>query len=119
MPLAAQVRMTWSDGSKYLTGDQQMQVYYLYVPGGGNSDGSCQNYATYITVVNSTSKTLSFYANVQVSGAGNCGSGQTIPIRGNVGPNSSYKVRAMPDFWVPPNYNPGAPGINFTNVSYH
>ena len=41
-----------------------------------------------------------------------------IPIRGNVGPNSSYKVRAMPDFWVLPTYDLGASGVNFTNVSY-
>jgi hypothetical protein len=117
-PLAAQLQLRWSDGSIYLTGDAQMQAYYLYVPGGGNSDGSCQNYGTYITVANKTPKTLSFYANVQVAGGGHCGGSQTIPIQGNVGPNSAIKVRAMPDLWVPPNTTPGAPGIQFTNVAY-
>jgi hypothetical protein len=116
-PLAAQLR--WSDGSIYLTGNAQMQVYYLYVPGGGNSDGSCLNYATYITVANKTPKTLSFYANVQVAGGGNCGSSRTIPIQGNVGPNSATKIRAMPDIWLPAGSTPGSPGISFTNTTYH
>ena len=115
---SSQVRLRWSDGSLYLTGNAQVQAYYLFVPGRGNGDGTCQNFATYITVVNSTAKTLDFYANVDVGMDSACGSSGTLPIRGSVPPHGSIKVRLSSDFWVSSGDRPGQPGISFTDVRY-
>ena len=118
-----QVRLSWSDGSAYLTGSSSMQVYYLYTAGGGNGTfdhpATCQNYGTFITIVNSTGRTLDFYANVQVGAVGDpCGNPLNIPIRGSVGPHGSLKLRATPDVWVSPQTRLGVPGIQFTDARY-
>ncbi|MGH7604302.1 MAG: hypothetical protein ACRENK_09935 [Gemmatimonadaceae bacterium] len=124
LPVGAvgQVQLVWSDGSKYLTGTADMQAYYLYVPGGGNGSfdhpQTCQNYATYITVVNQTARTLDFYANVEVGINDACSSVREFPVRGSVAPHSSLRVRATPDFWVVVGSRLGSPGISFTDVSY-
>lgn len=124
--------LTWSDGSKYLSGTEELDLYYLYVPGGNNGgaprhNGSylyfepatCQGYATYITIVNKTDKKIKFHANIEV---GNelgkiCNDIITAPISGIVGPKSSTKLRLKDDAWIDVNLKLGKPGYRFTKIT--
>lgn len=123
----------------YLTGTEDYSIYYLYIPGATNTkyqstgygygaqsgytNATCRRWSGYITIENHTGRTLDFFGNVTVSGAGGrvCTDEVTYPIRGSVGPKSSIKVRlgdGQKDFWTDIDYRLGTPGIDFPKWSY-
>lgn len=116
----SQVNLNWSDGSKYLTGNSDLEFYYLYTANGDNGlpvgqIATCSMWGLYITVYNKSNRDISIFANVTVNGSGNynCGDTSRSPVNCTIKAKGSKKVRITPDIWTPLNIRPNAPNIQW------